>query len=87
MADSDLSASELRARYAPGGSAGDSELSAAQLRARHAVPSNSQDFSTREQNSGGDTNIVAVSVVAFAVIALLYYVFAVRLVHSTHDEL
>ena len=42
MADSDLSASELRQRYHRGGSLNDSDLSAAQLRARHAIPSNSK---------------------------------------------
>jgi hypothetical protein len=37
MSDDSMSASELRKRYGPGGSAADSELSASQLRARHGV--------------------------------------------------
>ena len=40
MADSDLSASELRKRYHRGGTAADDELSAAQLRARHGIAPN-----------------------------------------------
>jgi hypothetical protein len=44
MADSDLSASELRKRYHRGGTVKDDELTSAQLRARHAIPSNSKDF-------------------------------------------
>ena len=42
MADSELSASELRKRYMRGGTLGDDELTSAQLRARHAIPSNSK---------------------------------------------
>lgn len=38
--DENLSASELRRRYQPGGSAQDSELTASQLRSRYGVPSN-----------------------------------------------
>lgn len=45
MGDSQLSASELRRRYGPGGSVKDSDLSASQLRARHAIPSNSASAS------------------------------------------
>jgi hypothetical protein len=44
MADSDLSASELRKRYHRGGTVKDDELTSAQLRARHAIPSNSKGF-------------------------------------------
>ena len=40
MADSGLSASELRRRYHRGGDAQDDELSAAQLRARHGIAAN-----------------------------------------------
>ena len=40
MADSELSASELRQRYHRGGTLNDDELTSAQLRARHAIPSN-----------------------------------------------
>ena len=43
MADSGLSASELRQRYHRGGSATDDELSSSQLRARHGIPSNKGD--------------------------------------------
>ena len=42
MADSDLSASELRKRYHKGGTAGDDELTASQLRARHGIAPNSK---------------------------------------------
>ncbi len=42
MADSDLSASELRKRYHRGGTVTDDNLSSAQLRARYAIPSNSK---------------------------------------------
>jgi hypothetical protein len=42
MADSDLSASELRRRYHKGGTAADDELTAAQLRARHGIAPNKQ---------------------------------------------
>jgi hypothetical protein len=45
MADSDLSASELRQRYHKGGTAGDDELTASQLRARHGVASNTKGLS------------------------------------------
>ena len=38
--DDQVSASELRKRYARGGTAKDDELSAAQLRARHNIPGN-----------------------------------------------
>ena len=42
MADSDLSASDLRRRYHKGGTAADDELTAAQLRARHGIAPNKQ---------------------------------------------
>ena len=46
MADSDLSASELRKRYHRGGTAADDELTAAQLRARHGIaPNKAGNFS------------------------------------------
>lgn len=48
MADSDLSASELRKRYHNGGSAKDDELTAAQLRARHGVSSNKKGLCFHE---------------------------------------
>lgn len=40
MADSELSASELRMRYHRGGTVPDSDLTSSQLRARHGVPAN-----------------------------------------------
>jgi hypothetical protein len=40
MADSDLSASELRQRYHRGGTLKDDELTSAQLRAKYAIPGN-----------------------------------------------
>ena len=42
MADDSLSASELRAQYARGGSLADSQLTASQLRARHGIQANDQ---------------------------------------------
>ncbi len=42
MADSDLSASDLRKRYMRGGTLSDDQLTAAQLRARHAIPANNK---------------------------------------------
>lgn len=66
MADSQLSASELRQRYHKGGSVSDENLSAAQLRARYGIGSNPKDFSTRENaTSGGYTTAL------FAVLAVL----------------
>ena len=46
MADSNMSASELRQRYHRGGNAQDDELSAAQLRARHGISSNKSSNDT-----------------------------------------
>jgi hypothetical protein len=40
MNDDQASASELRKRYARGGTAKDDELTASQLRARHNIPAN-----------------------------------------------
>ncbi len=78
MSDSTLSASELRARYAAGGSVPDSELSASQLRARHAVKANARDFSTRDNAAAKGEGVsgalilgVAVAVVAVVVALLL----------------
>ena len=51
MADSGMSASELRQRYHRGGSANDDELSAAQLRARHGIPSNKGNVSSLTSSS------------------------------------
>ena len=42
MSDDSLTASELRKKYAAGGTATDSELSAAQVRARYGIASNSK---------------------------------------------
>ena len=67
MADSELSASELRQRYHRGGSAKDDELTAKQLRARHAIPSNKDDFST----SQSDGKSLGGSPVLLIVVALL----------------
>jgi len=68
--DSDLSASELRARYAQGGSLKDSELSAAQLRARHGIAANRKDFSTAETAGAGNASFLLVLAVAVIVIAV-----------------
>ena len=45
MADSELSASELRQRYHKGGTVADDELTAAQVRARHGIASNTKGLS------------------------------------------
>jgi len=42
MADDGMSASELRAQYARGGSLDDSQLTASQLRARHGIQANTK---------------------------------------------
>jgi hypothetical protein len=69
MADSDLSASELRQRYHRGGTARDDELSAKQLRARHAIPSNKGDFST-SQKDGATGFSPMIIIVVLAVLAV-----------------
>lgn len=51
MSDDQASASDLRRRYARGGSAKDDELSAAQLRARHNIPSNKGGELTQRFNA------------------------------------
>ena len=67
--DSEMTASELRARYSIGGTAKDTELSAGQLRARYGIHSNRQNWST------GDTDnrlfIAAAVGIALAVIVYL----------------
>ena len=72
--DSDLSASELKRRYHRGGSAKDDELSAAQLRARHAIPSNSRDFSTKnnKQKNQAYATIAGIGAI-IAIIILTWY--------------
>jgi hypothetical protein len=64
MADSELSASELRTRYGPGGSVPDSELSAAQLRSRYDIQNNSFKG---EQGGSNSTIIIAILVVLIAI--------------------
>lgn len=77
MADSDLSASELRKRYLAGGSLPDDALTAKQLRARFAVPSNSRDFSTRENEGKGSQMggllVLSVAVGVVAVVAWMLF--------------
>eukprot|EP01031_Cornospumella_fuschlensis_P030539 gene30539-36908_t len=75
MDDSSLSASELRHRYHRGGTVPDDELTSAQLRARHAIPSNTRDFSTRDdsQGQGNAGFLVIVAVVAVVAIGAIAY--------------
>ena len=78
MGDSSMSASELRARYGPGGSAADSELTASQLRARYGVASNKKSFSTGETSGAGGAgsmNILLLSagVAVLAVVAFMLF--------------
>jgi hypothetical protein len=79
MADSDLSASELRQRYHKGGSVPDSELSASQLRARHGVARNAADFST-QHNKGSNAGLVIGALVALGLgaVAALVWVFLLK---------
>jgi len=49
MVDDGMSASQLRQRYGPGGSADDSSLSASQLRARHNL--SNRNFDDQKSNS------------------------------------
>ena len=78
MGDSSLSASQLRAKYAEGGSAADSELTASQLRARHGIASNKRDFSTggagKSETSTGDIFVLSAGIAVVAVIA--YFLFS-----------
>jgi len=66
MGDDGLSASQLRKRYGPGGSAGDSALSASQLRARHNV--NNRDF----QSGGGNLMVIILAIVGLLAAAAVY---------------
>mmetsp|Transcript_26604 Transcript_26604/g.26851 ORF Transcript_26604/g.26851 Transcript_26604/m.26851 type:complete len:80 (+) Transcript_26604:109-348(+) len=71
MADSNMSASELRQRYHHGGNAQDDELTAAQLRARHGIQGNKSNFSTSQKGGIPIAAIIAVLVVVVAVGAYL----------------
>ncbi|CEM38406.1 unnamed protein product [Vitrella brassicaformis CCMP3155] len=72
MADDGLSASELRRRYGPGGSAPDSELSAAQLRARHNV----QNREFRADDGGGVLMYVVAGIALIVFLAIMYVLMA-----------
>jgi hypothetical protein len=77
MADSELSASELRRRYHKGGATNDNELSASQLRARYAIQSNKKEFSTSSNEHGGANSTLTYIVVAClglgAIAAYVYF--------------
>jgi hypothetical protein len=78
MADSDLSASELRRRYHKGGATNDDELSASQLRARYVIQSNKKEFSTSSNGREGGISTLMYVIVAFVgvgVIAALVHFF------------
>jgi hypothetical protein len=68
--DDGLSASELRAQYARGGTLDDSQLTASQLRARHGIQANTKDFSTKQGESGG-VNPVLMGLLALIVVVTL----------------
>mmetsp|Transcript_18299 Transcript_18299/g.16587 ORF Transcript_18299/g.16587 Transcript_18299/m.16587 type:complete len:81 (+) Transcript_18299:200-442(+) len=69
MADSELSASELRKRYHRGGILKDDELNAQQLRARHGIPSNRNDYSAEKESSGQSSNhIIGLIIVVILII-------------------
>lgn len=78
MADSELSASELRQRYHRGGSAKDDELTAKQLRARHAIPSNKQDFSTSQMDGKGGMNPMVIAIVLLIIVAIGFFMFTYK---------
>jgi hypothetical protein len=61
--DDSYTASQLRARYAPGGSKPDDQLSASQLRSRH-------DIETNSFRLGG--NVTFIYVIVFIVIGISY---------------
>mmetsp|Transcript_35745 Transcript_35745/g.72152 ORF Transcript_35745/g.72152 Transcript_35745/m.72152 type:complete len:104 (+) Transcript_35745:1-312(+) len=67
MADDQASASELRRRYAHGGTAKDSELSSSQLRARYAVQNN--------QFAGGGDGSMAMIIGGIVIVAVIGAVF------------
>jgi len=71
MADSELTASELRQRYHRGGTVPDDQLNAQQLRARHGITHNSRDFSTADKNSGSVMNPAIIGVIVVIVIILI----------------
>eukprot|EP00602_Paraphysomonas_sp_CaronLab_P001018 CAMPEP_0185034150 /NCGR_PEP_ID=MMETSP1103-20130426/23769_1 /TAXON_ID=36769 /ORGANISM="Paraphysomonas bandaiensis, Strain Caron Lab Isolate" /LENGTH=77 /DNA_ID=CAMNT_0027570691 /DNA_START=1 /DNA_END=234 /DNA_ORIENTATION=+ len=73
MADSSLSASELRQRYHRGGTANDDELNASQLRARHGIMSNKKNFSTSSNSNG--VPIVAIVGIILAAIGVAYFLY------------
>ena len=73
MGDSELSSSELRKRYARGGSMKDDELTAAQLRARHGIPANRDDFAYNGEKSGGSSAVVLIVAVVL-IIAAIYFI-------------
>mmetsp|Transcript_6761 Transcript_6761/g.26147 ORF Transcript_6761/g.26147 Transcript_6761/m.26147 type:complete len:85 (-) Transcript_6761:469-723(-) len=70
MADDNLSASDLRRRYAQGGTAADSELTASQLRARYGIHSNRKDFSTGSASSQAGLGGIQIPAVLLAMVLL-----------------
>lgn len=74
MGDSSLSASELRSRYAKGGSLTDDNLSASQLRARYNVQSNTKDFSSKEDSGVSLGPAIAIVVVVLALVGVIGFV-------------
>jgi hypothetical protein len=71
MADSSLSASELKRRYHRGGSIPDDQLTSAQVRARHGIPSNRDDFAS-SKGGGGSFPIAATLAVVLVVLVLFF---------------
>ena len=71
MADSSLSASELKRRYHRGGSIPDDQLTSAQVRARHGIPSNRDDFAS-SKSGGGGFPIAATLAVVLVVLVLFF---------------
>jgi len=70
MADDQMSASQLRQRYARGGSAPDNSLSASQLRGRYGVEN--KDFS-KGDGSGAMTVLMVVAAIAVVVGAIVFF--------------
>ena len=71
MADSSLSASELKRRYHRGGSIPDDQLTSAQVRARHGIPSNRDDFASSKSGCGGFP--IAATLAVVLVVLVLFF--------------
>ena len=74
MADSSMSAGELRRRYHKGGSAKDSDMSASQIRARHGVKN--REFAGAVSAGGGNQMTIIIAAVVILVLGAVGFFFA-----------